>query len=382
VDVFACDVADRSAVRALIAGIDQSHPLTAVVHAAGVLDDAVFSSQTSEHIERAMLPKVDAAWNLHEATRDLPLAAFVMYSSVAGLLGTPGQANYSAANTFLDGLAQHRQRLGLAAASMAWGFWERATGMTGHLQDVDLERMRRSGFAPISDAHGTALFDAALAAGLSLIVPTPMDLAAIRKQGGDVDDIPSLLRGLLRVTRRAADNSSGQTSKLLASLIGLNQTEKERLLLDVIRSHAATVLGHQSPDDICADSAFADLGFDSLGAVEFRNRVQAATGTKLPTTVVFDYPTPIALARYIREDITPNDNPTTQILNQIDTLAATCSTTDLERQDLETLANRMEEIVRRVRAKVQEDSSTRDFIDFAEDDAIFDYLDRSDSMLD
>jgi polyketide synthase 1/15/polyketide synthase 12 len=382
VDVVACDVADRSAVRALVAGIDQLHPLTAVIHVAGVLDDAVFSSQTPGHVERAMLPKVDAAWNLHEATCGLPLAAFVTYSSVAGLLGAPGQANYAAANTFLDGLAQHRQRLGLPATSMAWGFWERATGMTGHLQDIDLERMRRSGFAPISDAQGMALFEAALGAGLSLTAPMCMDLAAIRKQGGDVDDVPTLLRGLLRVTRRAADNSSGQTSKLLTSLIGLNQAEKERLLLDLIRSHAATVLGHQSPDDISADSAFADLGFDSLGAVEFRNRVQAATGTKLPTTVVFDYPTPIALARYIREDISPNDNPATQILNQIDTLAATCSVTNLDHTDLETLADRMEEIVRRVRAKLQEDISPSDEIDFTRDDAIFDYLDRSSSMLD
>ncbi|WMN02145.1 SDR family NAD(P)-dependent oxidoreductase [Rhodococcus erythropolis] len=388
VEVVACDMADRSAVRSLVAGIDQSHPLTAVVHVAGVVDDAVFSSQTPGHVDRALLPKVDAAWNLHEATRDVPLDVFVMFSSIAGLLGSPGQANYAAANAFLDGLAQHRQRLGLPATSMAWGFWDRATGMTAHLHDVNRERLRRGGFTPISDAQGMALFDAAMAAGLPLTVPTRLDLAAIRRQIVDVDDIPPLLRGLVRVTRRASDSDTGQTSKLLAGLIGLDRAGKEQLLFDVIRSHAATVLGHKSPDDIPADSAFADLGFDSLGAVEFRNRVQAATGVKLPATVVFDYPTPSALARYLREEFTPDDNPTAQILSQLDTLAAVSLTEQFEDRDLASLADRMEEMARRIRAKMPEDSIASheiypdEDVDFNEDDALFDYLDRSDSVLD
>lgn len=388
VDVVACDMADRSAVNSLVAGIDRAHPLTAVVHVAGVVDDAVFSSQTPDHIDRALLPKVDAAWNLHEATRDMPLDAFVMFSSIAGLLGSPGQANYAAANAFLDGLAQHRQRLGLPGTSMAWGFWERATGMTAHLNDVDRERMRRSGFTPISDARGMALFDAAMAAGLPSTVPTRLDLAAIRRQVVDADDLPPLLRGLVRVTRRASDGDSGQTSKLQAGLIGLDRAGREQLLLDVIRAHAATVLGHKSPDDIPADSAFADLGFDSLGAVEFRNRVQAATGVKLPVTVVFDYPTPAALARYLREVIIPDENPATRILSQLDTLAATSLTEELEDRDLASLADRIEEMARRIRAKMPDNSIAShesyldEDLDFDEDDSLFDYLDRSDPVLD
>ncbi|MFE5475614.1 SDR family NAD(P)-dependent oxidoreductase [Nocardia sp. NPDC056541] len=384
VEVVACDMANPAAVRSLVAGIDRSHPLTAVVQVAGVVDDAVFSSQTPGHVERALLPKVDATWNLHEATRDLPLDAFVMYSSVAGVLGSPGQANYAAANAFLDGLAHHRQRLGLPATAMAWGVWERPTGMTGHLRDADLERLRRGGFAPISDAKGMALFDAAMATGLPSTVPAPMELEAIRRRIVDVDDIPPLLRGLVRVTRRASDSDSGTVSKLLAESAGLSRADKERLFLDAIRSHAATVLGHGSPDDIPADSAFADLGFDSLGAVEFRNRVQSATGVKLSATAVFDYPTPSALARYIGEHLAPDDNPARRILGQIDSLAETSLLGDLEDQDLRIFADRMEEMARRVRATLPEsvvvsrEVDPEEDIDFDEDDAIFEYLDRSD----
>lgn len=384
VEVLACDMANPAAVRALVAGIDSSHPLTAVVQVAGVVDDAVFSSQTPGHVERVMLPKVDATWNLHEATRDLPLDAFVMYSSVAGLFGSPGQANYAAANAFLDGLAHHRRTLGLPATSMAWGVWERPTGMTGHLRDADLDRMRRGGFAPISDVEGMALFDAALATGLPSTVPARMELEAIRRRILDADDIPPLLRGLVRVTRRASDNDSGAAAKLSAESAGLSRAERERLLLDAIRAHAATVLGHDSPDDIPADSAFADLGFDSLGAVEFRNRVQSATGVKPSATAVFDYPTPAALARYLGEQLVPDDNPAARLLGQLDSLADTSLLGDLEDRDLRILADRMEEMARRVRAKLpggvvaSREIDPEEDIDFDEDDAIFEYLDRSD----
>ncbi|MFD7845657.1 SDR family NAD(P)-dependent oxidoreductase [Nocardia sp. NPDC059764] len=386
--VVACDMSDRDAVRALVAGIDPAHPLRAVVHVAGVVDDAVFSAQTPGHVERALLPKVDAAWNLHEATRELPLDAFVMYSSVAGVLGSPGQSNYAAANAFLDGLAQHRQRSGLPGTSLAWGFWERATGITGHLRAVDLERMRRSGFAPISDIEGLAMFDAALATGLAATVPARMELDAIRGRITDIDDIPPLLRGLLRVTRRAADSDPNRASTLRSELSGLHRSDGERLLLTMIRAHAAAVLGHGSPDDIPADSAFADLGFDSLGAVEFRNRVQTAIGTKLAATVVFDHPSPAELARFLRAELTPDVDPAARILSGLDTLADPSLLEDLDEQALETLADRMEEMLRRVRANLpavamasREMDPEKD-IDFDEDDAMFEYLDRSDPILD
>ena len=350
VDIVACEIADRSALAALMAGISEQHPLTGVVHAAGVIDDALFSSQTPEHIEKVFRPKVDAAWNLHEATRDLSLSMFVMYSSVAGLLGSPGQANYAAANMFLDALAQHRHTHGLPATSMAWGLWEQTTGMTGHMNTQDRARMQRQGFVPIPSDDGLALFDAALSLGQTLAVPARIDITTIRKHA-DIDEMPPLLRGLLRSTRRAADGGSAESSKLVASLIGMSQPEQERILLDIIRTHAAAVLGHQSPEAIPPDTAFMELGFDSLGAVEFRNRLKSATGVKLPTTVVFDYPNPTALARYLRNEIAPTDNPTARILDQVDSLAASWIFAELERPDLDKLAARLDDIARRIRTQ-------------------------------
>jgi len=146
VQILACDVADRSAAAALMAHIfEQQPPLNAVIHAAGVLDDAVITSLTPQRIDTVLRPKVDAAWNLHELTRDLNLSAFIVFSSMAGITGAPGQANYAAANTFLDALASHRQATGLPAISLAWGLWEQASTMTGHLRGSDLARIQRAG---------------------------------------------------------------------------------------------------------------------------------------------------------------------------------------------------------------------------------------------
>ena len=159
-EVAACDVADREALAALIASVPAEHPLTAVVHAAGVVDDATIEALTDAHIDDVMRSKVTAAWHLHELTAELPLTAFVLYSSIAGTLGTLGQGNYAAANVFLDALAEHRQASGLPATAMAWGFWADRSGATGHLSDGDVARMARSGIAPMTSDEGLALFDA------------------------------------------------------------------------------------------------------------------------------------------------------------------------------------------------------------------------------
>jgi NAD(P)-dependent dehydrogenase (short-subunit alcohol dehydrogenase family)/acyl carrier protein len=297
VQITACDAADRDALQALLAGLPAEHPLTAVIHAAGVLDDAVFGAQTQRHLEAVLRPKIDAAWNLHELTAGVDLSAFILFSSVASLFGSLGQANYAAANAFLDGLAQHRRHRGLPGVSLAWGWWAQATGMTGHLYERDRARLSRMGFIPMSSEDGLALFDAALWQARSFVMPAQISRAAIRSDPAGTG-LPPMFRGLIRATRRTAA-AVESVSNLRQRLASMSTSEQERELLDIVRSHAAAVLGYNSADAVGADQEFKDLGFDSLGAVEFRNRLKSISGLKLPTSIVFDHPTPTALARYL-----------------------------------------------------------------------------------
>ncbi|GHC78395.1 type I polyketide synthase [Streptomyces flavofungini] len=290
VDAVACDAADRDAVTALLA----EHPVTAVVHAAGVLDDGVIGSLTPERVDTVFRPKVDAARNLHELTRDLDLSAFVLFSSAAGTFGNPGQANYAAANAFLDALAQHRHASGLPATSLAWGLWADASGMTEDLAETDRGRLTRAGAAALSTEEGLRLFDAALALPAPVAVPMRLDLAPLRARP---ETVPPLLRALVRTARPEAAKAAGSLAARIAEL-----PEDERLpaLLDVVRTAVAAVLGHASAAEVEPERSFGDLGFDSLTAVELRNRLDAATGLRLPATLVFDYPTPVVLAGRLR----------------------------------------------------------------------------------
>ncbi|WP_156313169.1 type I polyketide synthase, partial [Micromonospora sp. HK10] len=302
--VSACDTADPDAVATLIAGIPDAHPLTAVFHTAGVLDDAAVHTLTAEQIHTVLRPKVDAAWHLHQATLDLDLAAFVLYSSAAGVLGSAGQANYAAGNTFLDALAQHRVAYGLAGTSIAWGFWAEASGMTGHLDAGERARMVRDGVLPLETAPALRMLDAALAGNDPTPVPVLLDLAGLRR----AETVPAVLRGLVRTVaaRRTAADAAVHTG-LAGRLAGLGDGERQRLLLDLVRSQVAGVLGHGSPELIEPQRAFKDLGFDSLTAVELRNRLNTATGLRLPATLVFDHPTAQALATYVRGRLVPED---------------------------------------------------------------------------
>ena len=293
VRVAACDVADRDQLAALLGSLEQ--PLTAVVHAAGVLDDATVGSLTPEQVERVMRPKVDAAVNLDELTAGTELSAFVLFSSVAGLIGNPGQGNYAAANTALDALAARRRALGRPATSLAWGLWEQATGLTGDLGQTDLGRLERMGIGALSDELGLDLFDRTLGRDEALLVPVRLDQAALRAQA-QAGLLPPLLRGLVRMPARRAQAAGGSLAQRLAAIA---RPDWEGVTLELVQAQVAAVLGHASAAAIDPGRAFKELGFDSLASVELRNRLTHTTGLRLPATLVFDHPTPLAVARYL-----------------------------------------------------------------------------------
>ncbi|WP_317447593.1 type I polyketide synthase [Streptomyces collinus] len=287
VDVVACDVADRDALAAVL----QGRRVTAVVHTAGLLDDGVVTTLTPERLDGVLRPKVDAARHLHELTQDLD--AFVLFSSVAGTLGSPGQGNYSAANAALDALARERHADGRTALSLAWGPWTQDTGMTGALTEADLKRMADSGSAPLTVPQGLALFDAAVATDEPVLVPLAV------RPGARAGAPHPLLRGLVRTPRRRPSADAAPAAPVTARLAGLDEQARTRFVLDLVRAEVAAVLAHDSTDGVGDDREFRDLGMDSLTAVELRNRLATATGLRMSATLVFDYPTPAALADHL-----------------------------------------------------------------------------------
>ncbi|MFJ3794578.1 SDR family NAD(P)-dependent oxidoreductase, partial [Kitasatospora sp. NPDC090091] len=305
VTITACDTADPEALGRLLDSVPDRHPLTTVIHTAGALQDAVLTHQTPDHLARALTPKVDTATHLHHLTRHLPLDHFILFSSASGIFGATGQANYAAANAYLDALAHHRHTQDLPATSIAWGLWADTSTMTSHLNDTDIHRMARAGMAPLATDEGLALFDAALA------TPHPLSVALRLAEGGPRSDeasVPSLLRGLVRAPARRAAVGAAAGSEgppLGQRLAGLPEAEQERMVLREVLGHIAAVLGHSSADGVDAQRSFKEFGFDSLTAVELRNRLNRVSGLRLPATLVFDHPTPGALARRLRTEIAP-----------------------------------------------------------------------------
>nr|WP_263973131.1 type I polyketide synthase [Streptomyces dioscori] len=328
VTIAACDVSDKDSVAGMLAGIDPAHPLVGVVHAAGVLDDGVIESLTPERIDAVMRPKVDAAFHLHELTRDMDLSAFVLFSSDSGVFGNGGQANYAAANTFLDGLAAHRRATGLVAQSLAWSLWADASEMTAQLSEVDRLRMDHIGIVGMSAAVGLELFDTAATVDEAVLVPIKLNEYAAR---ANPDELPRKLHGLFGgASRRTVRARSDGGEALARRLAGLAAPERDELLLDLVRERVATVLRRDSASDVEPDRAFRELGFDSLTALELRNTLNAATGLRLPATLLFDHPTARAVAKEIGSTAGPREHdPARPVLMEIERLEAALTSSAL-----------------------------------------------------
>ncbi|MGO4649463.1 SDR family NAD(P)-dependent oxidoreductase, partial [Nocardia sp. 2YAB30] len=306
--VLSCDVSDRAAVARMLDDISDGPALTAVVHAAGVLADGTVDTLTPEQVDRVLAAKVDAALNLHELTVERDLSAFVLFSSAAAVLGSPGQGNYAAANSVLDALARRRVHTGLPAVSVAWGPWSSGSGMTADIGAAAVERLSRNGFRPLAEGDGLALLDLAGGVDAPCVVAMDVDIAALSAQARS-GLLPSVLQSLVPLPRRAGSGGADPGSKaapgrvLATRLASLAPDRHDAVVLEFVRDQVATVLGHVSGDLVDVDLPFSDMGFDSLGAVEFRNRLGATTGLRLPSTLVFDHPTTRAVATFIQSRV-------------------------------------------------------------------------------
>ncbi|NEW71127.1 type I polyketide synthase [Streptomyces rhizosphaericus] len=379
VHTTAADVTDPDAVADLVAGVDPAHPLTGVVHAAGVLDDAVLTTQTPERLARVWRPKATAAAHLHAATAELPLSLFVMFSSTAGTLGASGQSNYAAANAYCDALAARRRALGLPGLSVAWGLWADASGMTGHLGETDRARMSRSGIGAMSSERALGLLDAAVRHGHHHLIAIDLDVRAL--SGQPALTLPAPLRALTGggTARRTAATARPHTD-WAGHLAALPVAEQRRTLLNLVLTHAAAALGHSDPGRIQTERGFLELGFDSLTAIELRNRLTAVTGLRLPTTLIFDHPNPAALAVHLHTELAPEDvDPLPPMLGEIDRLESALLSVAQDETAHEALLKRLQSTLSKLGALHgggTEEGQAAGRIQDATADEIFQFIDQ------
>lgn len=344
------------------------------MHAAGVIDDGTLEGLTPERLATVFRAKADAAWQLHELTKDLDLSFFALFSSLAGILGNAGQGGYAGANTFLDGLAAHRTNLGLPATSIAWGLWAQTSEMTGHLDDAHLRRLDRMGMAALTVEQGLALFDAAPDLHRPLVVAAPIDMTKLRASG---QALPELLAALDAPTggparRRVVEASRTGTASLTERLAVLPEPQQHKALLDLVRGAVATVLGHADGQAVTADRAFKELGFDSLTGVELRNRLNNATGLRLPATLVFDHPTPEALAGFLHTQVVPQRETTAKsVVADLDRLQLDL----LDAAARQLLTDRMRDLLRTLDSQAGAAPDDERDLESATDDEIFDFID-------
>ncbi|MER7475844.1 beta-ketoacyl reductase, partial [Micromonospora sp. NPDC000018] len=378
VTVAECDASDRDALAALIDAIPAEHPLTTVVHASAVLDDAMINDIRLEQIERVLQAKVDVAYNLHELTLDLDLSAFIMFSSFAGSVSSSGVGNYAPSNAFLDALAQHRRGLGLSGTSIAWGAW--AGG--GMAEGPFGELLHRHGVPEMAPEAAIAALHQAVDHGEAFL--TIADIAWERfsvaftatRPGPLISDLPDVRR-LQAAERTATLETGGSPDSLQEHLAGLPAADRLAVLLAVVRSQVAAVLNYPSAESVDEHRAFRELGFDSVTAVELRNRLGAATGVALPVTLVFDYPTPTTLAEYLFAEVAQDDVVTpTALLDDLDRIADSLDVVARDEAARMRAAVRLQAMLSRLGQDSGGGSDIGRHLDGASDDELFAMVDR------
>ena len=339
VSLARCDVSRRDDVQALLDAMPAEHPLTAIIHAAGVLDDATVMATTTAQVDAVLRAKVDGAALLDELTAASPPDVFVSFSSIMGTLGGAGQASYAAANSYLDALAHSQRAAGRPGLSLAWGLSAQSSELTSGLTASDRARLARSGLAPLDNAPACALFDAALASPEEVAYPVRFDLGALRRLR---NDLPGVLR---RIVPLAPLPTAPEAPPLIELLAADDPDEAERRLAQLVAANVALVLGHADQRSIRLEQSFKSLGFDSLTSVELRNRLSADTGLRLPSTLLFDHPTPAALVAILCEKLAPQRRPHQQAepggLPELDQLEVTIRAGQLDGEQACAVADRL-----------------------------------------
>ncbi len=375
-EVVACDVAVREQVEALFAAVG---PVRGVIHAAGVMDDGLLGALDERRLARVMAPKVDGAWHLHELAGDVE--EFVVFSSAPSRIGSAGQANYAAANAFVDALAAYRRAQGLAGVSLAWGPWAHATSLVAGLDEATSARYveqlhARLAMEPLSVEQGLSWYELGCGSGVALIVAARLDAAVLRARAL-AGVLPAILGSLVRVAAARADGQG----ELVARLVGVAESEREAVVLELVKTHVAAVLGHESAGAIDPDRPFKELGFDSLGSVELRNRLAHASGLRLPSTLVFDHPTPHAVTTYLLENVVEGAGASIDL--QLDRLEVLVAALDDDAEKRERVKSRLEAFVSRLAGAfaAESDADKAERIKSASAEEIFQLIDNDLSKL-
>ncbi|MEU2401730.1 type I polyketide synthase [Streptomyces pseudogriseolus] len=385
VEVVACDVAERDEVTALLA----AHRVDGIVHAAGVLDDDLIEAMTPERLERALRAKALGAVHLDELTRGWALEAFVVFSSIAGVWGSGGQAVYAAANACADAVTQARRGRGEPGLSVAWGPWS-GGGMVSEAGATELERR---GLRIMEPGRALLGLERALEAGDGAVVVADVEWDRFapaftsRRPSPLLTTLPQAAAALTAHQEPAEPHAPGAARPALVERVtALPAADRTAALEQHVRQAAATVLGHADPAAVPAERAFRDLGFDSLTAVELRDRLTKDTGLRLPTTLVFDHPTPTALARHLDAELTGEGGTVAGMLAELETGITRIMRANPDRDARSLLGTRLRALLAEVEGGAGEDTgpgaglddaSLGDRLEDASDDELFDLISRT-----